>query len=446
MSYSNIKAFTLVELIVVITIVWILSTVGFVSYSWYLTGARDSNRFSQLTKLSDSLQTYAASKSLPLPDDYIEITASGATNVIAYQWYVWVDVLETIDYTNGGKDPKDDSYFTYYLTKDRKSLQLLALMEDGASANTDIFQKSYAVDYEERFPRTYGNRLWVLTDTTNTPVQEIGSLQTAWFLDIFHTADEYTAYFWDSWNITGTGNLLWISILSEWLLVAWWNFDTISWINAPDSSWKWNNGVLSGATMPNIIAWKKWNGLNFTSGDGTSGWIVDIPKDKSLDTGTFTLSFWINPDANPQLRPTMSHIIKNYTQDEGNNLRIFEFNWDSFDHQTLQSTQKCAINTDGTSLWIYAVRIDSVLWLNQWHNIVCTFNWEELSVYLNGELENSVQVSDFVNRGSWGMTIWAGWPGGWDVRNYFDGQLDEIYIFKKPLSSEEIKLLYDATK
>jgi len=32
-------------------------------------------------------------------------------------------------------------------------------MEDGASANTDIFQKSYAVDYEERFPRTYGNRL-----------------------------------------------------------------------------------------------------------------------------------------------------------------------------------------------------------------------------------------------------------------------------------------------
>jgi len=56
-----------------------------VSYSGYLTGARDSNRFSQLTKLSDSLQTYAASKSLPLPDDYIEITASGASNVFAYQ-------------------------------------------------------------------------------------------------------------------------------------------------------------------------------------------------------------------------------------------------------------------------------------------------------------------------------------------------------------------------
>jgi prepilin-type N-terminal cleavage/methylation domain-containing protein len=128
---KNIYAFTLVELIVVITIVGILSTVGFVSYSGYLTSARDSNRYSQMTKLSDSLQVYAATKSLPLPDDYVEITNSGS--VIAYQGYVGTDVLETIDYTNGGKDPKDDSYFTYMLSKDRKSLQLLALMEESVA-------------------------------------------------------------------------------------------------------------------------------------------------------------------------------------------------------------------------------------------------------------------------------------------------------------------------
>ncbi len=110
MKKNNYPAFTLVELIVVITIIWILSTIWFVSYSNYLTWARDSNRYSQLTKLSDSLQVYATQKSLPLPDDFIEITASGASNVIAYQWYVWSDVLETIDYTNWGKDPKDDSF------------------------------------------------------------------------------------------------------------------------------------------------------------------------------------------------------------------------------------------------------------------------------------------------------------------------------------------------
>jgi len=208
MKKNNILAFTLVELIVVITIVWILSTVGFVSYSWYLTGARDSNRFSQLTKLSDSLQIYAASKSLPLPDDYIEITASGASNVIAYQWYVWVDVLETIDYTNWGKDPKDDSYFTYYLTKDRQSLQLMTLMEESGSVALQN-NTTYAADYSERFPKVYGKKMWVLTEIdTNTPIQEVSAVNTAWFLDIVNTVTEFTAHISDDETIQGTGSLL----------------------------------------------------------------------------------------------------------------------------------------------------------------------------------------------------------------------------------------------
>ncbi|NDK10016.1 prepilin-type N-terminal cleavage/methylation domain-containing protein [Candidatus Gracilibacteria bacterium] len=48
MPRFSLRAFTLVELIVVITIIGILSTIGFVSYSNYLKGAQDSNRFSQL--------------------------------------------------------------------------------------------------------------------------------------------------------------------------------------------------------------------------------------------------------------------------------------------------------------------------------------------------------------------------------------------------------------
>jgi hypothetical protein len=41
-----------------------------------------------------------------------------------------VKVLETVNYTNGGKDPKDDTFFTYYLTQNRKSMQLLMFMEE----------------------------------------------------------------------------------------------------------------------------------------------------------------------------------------------------------------------------------------------------------------------------------------------------------------------------
>lgn len=212
-SLRSFPAFTLVELIVVITIVGILSTVGFVSYSGYLTGARDSNRFSQLTKLSDSLQTYAATKSLPLPDDYIEVHSSGAT--IAYQGYVGTDVLETIDYTNGWKDPKDDSFFTYYLTKDRKKLQLLAFMEETVAAhNLPLWSTLYAAEYGERFPKVYGQKLWVLVSaddaTLNTPAQEILVNQTAGLIELNSAPQEYSALLDnDGGKITASGYTLW---------------------------------------------------------------------------------------------------------------------------------------------------------------------------------------------------------------------------------------------
>lgn len=201
---NDFLGFTLVELIVVITIVWILSTVWFVSYSGYLTWARDSNRISQITKLSDSLQVYAANKTLPLPDNYVEITESGA--LLAYQWEVGVDVLETIDYTNGWKDPKDDSYYTYYLTRDRNNIQLMAFMEEQQSIASILSLWTYAADYTDNFPKTYGKDLWVLTEPiTNTPIQDVSAVVDS--LDIQNTTDAYTMHV-DGRSYTWTGSKL----------------------------------------------------------------------------------------------------------------------------------------------------------------------------------------------------------------------------------------------
>jgi prepilin-type N-terminal cleavage/methylation domain-containing protein len=69
-------AFTLVELIVVITILSILATFGFISYSSYIESSRDASRIAQIKNISDSLQIYSVNESLPIPDEYIEIRAS----------------------------------------------------------------------------------------------------------------------------------------------------------------------------------------------------------------------------------------------------------------------------------------------------------------------------------------------------------------------------------
>ena len=176
------QAFTLVELIVVITILAILATVGFVSFSWYLAWARDTNRIAQLKSMSDALELYRTKKDLPIPDDKVDIQVNGTT--IAYQWYIWANVLETIEYTEKGLDPKDKTYFTYYLTKNKKYYQLLTFLEE-PSEDTLLSSLNYvkALDYSSRYPYVKWNKLWILTNSENTPIQDIAEVQSNGYLD-----------------------------------------------------------------------------------------------------------------------------------------------------------------------------------------------------------------------------------------------------------------------
>ena len=204
MNYSKQTAFTLVELIVVVTILAILATIWFVSYSSYLTGVRDTNRLAQLVSISDGLELYRTRNDLPLPDDNVEVQTNGTT--IAYQWYVWSNTLETIDFTKGGKDPKDDQYFSYYLTKDRKYFQLMAFLEEeeNITAHHRLITTTNAIDYSDRITTVYGKKLWILTDTSNTPIQDT----------ITGTFDITSATTWYIAHMTDTVTLSWSSLLS----------------------------------------------------------------------------------------------------------------------------------------------------------------------------------------------------------------------------------------
>jgi prepilin-type N-terminal cleavage/methylation domain-containing protein len=99
------SGFTLVELVVVATILAILWAVGFSAYTWYITWARDTNRLVQLTSIYDGLNIHTTKWSLPIPDDSIDIEMNG--NLVGYQWYAWENVLNTIGYKKWGKDPGD---------------------------------------------------------------------------------------------------------------------------------------------------------------------------------------------------------------------------------------------------------------------------------------------------------------------------------------------------
>lgn len=203
----RVHGFTLVELIVVTTILSILGTIGFISYNWYLLWVRDSNRTTQLREIADGLEIYHTKNALPLPSLSVNIFANG--NQIATQWYMGKEQLDLIDYTKWWVDPKDGGYYSYYLTSDRKYFQLLWFLEDSTDQMGIIIPQTYAADYSNRAPVVIGKKLWILTEaTSHIPVQQ---LSLSWGLDIATTSHDYTAWFTDKLSLTGT----WITLINS---------------------------------------------------------------------------------------------------------------------------------------------------------------------------------------------------------------------------------------
>ena len=120
-------AFTFVELMVSVTIISILSTVWFMWFTSYLSSSRDTSRSAQLVQIYDGLINRSLTKTLPMPDDYIEIIYSWET--IWYQWYAWEKVLLVLGLSEDTIDPKDNTYYSYYLTKNKKYSQVMGFLE-----------------------------------------------------------------------------------------------------------------------------------------------------------------------------------------------------------------------------------------------------------------------------------------------------------------------------
>ena len=206
------KWFTLVELVVVATILAVLATVWFISYEEYITDTRDSKRLAQLSGLRDGLRLWITKGALPLPDDNVEIRNNDTP--FLYQWYAGENVLESISYSEVTKDPFDDTYYTYLLSRNRKDFQLLGFLEEyNQNVLSSLTPNTYAVDYSQRFPQVMGKKMWILLEQqTNTPLQEMQEYSASWYLDLQDTTtNEFDAYITDTQLISGKEEeLIWI--------------------------------------------------------------------------------------------------------------------------------------------------------------------------------------------------------------------------------------------
>ena len=306
----NKSWFTLVELIVVITILAILSTIWFVSYSSYLAWSRDTNRISQLKAISEWLKLYSTNHSLPTPDTTSTKIMDGLTQ-IATQWYAWKNVLETITYSTEWVDPKDKTYFSYYLTQNKKYFQLMAFLEE----EENLQNQALWVDYSKRYPTVFWDKLWILTTLDNEPIQlSTGSIDISWVLTL-----ELKSYLKDNEYITWS----WLDFINfVKVLDLWWRGYSIDmnnnrfncWINLDDICDMWtpywcewyDDNLIDYIFIPWCIDWI----------DIVSPWENKIVYDKNLNL------YW-ESDWNSQGRLTWDNAV-NYC----NNLELWWYlNW-----------------------------------------------------------------------------------------------------------------------
>lgn len=196
---KNLYWFTFVELIVVLVIIAILSTIWFTVYESYLSVGRDTKRVSQLRWLHQSLSTYATKDKLPLPVDKIDIQAN--TNTFAYQWYIDDSIAKNIGFDSSLKDKEFDIYPTYMLSKNKKDFQLMNFIEDPETLlQSSVFNRAWAyLDYQLVHPKVVWKPLWIMLDEdTREPLHIIPAITASWSFDVVTWTGSFSVYYSDS--------------------------------------------------------------------------------------------------------------------------------------------------------------------------------------------------------------------------------------------------------
>lgn len=207
-------------------------------------------------------------------------------------------------------------------------------------------------------------------------------------------------------------------------LVAHLPFDS----NAEDVSGYNNHGRVSGASLAPDRLNNPNNAYYF---DGVNDY-VEVSDDSSLYfSNEFSLSAWINLQSGKEWG---SRIIDKSVGSQGTGWVLDTYNAD-------KTGRKIRLQT--VNSWKYAS--DELLALNQWYHVVTTFKDGIGRIYINGELssENAGEEKTIVNDNT---PLRIGFDTGVRVSTDFDdgfhGSIDEVRIYNRTLTSEEVSKLY----
>jgi hypothetical protein len=125
-------AFTLVELVIAVTILVILTAIWFISYSSYTSNARDTQRISDIALITSKLNGRIWKYPTPWTGTYFTgdlLRIRYNTNYLAMQWELNAKVA-SLGLENIPLDPKMKHPYIYSITADWREYQVAATLEN----------------------------------------------------------------------------------------------------------------------------------------------------------------------------------------------------------------------------------------------------------------------------------------------------------------------------
>jgi hypothetical protein len=199
-------------------------------------------------------------------------------------------------------------------------------------------------------------------------------------------------------------------------LVAAWSFNEGTGDKVTDITGNGNDGNFIGS--PNWVSGRYGMALEF---DGSSNY-VEVPDSDFLDiTENFTWAAWFKPSV--AIDSSNAESVRLMSK---NNAYFLLFNYQEIGNLGF------LIKTGGAN---FVVHSTTNTWnADEWYHVAGTYDTEELKIYINGILENTVEHDGTIDATD--LTLWIGAD---DLPHYFPGVIDDVGIYNSVLTEAGVQ-------
>ncbi len=248
-------------------------------------------------------------------------------------------------------------------------------------------------------------------DPTPEPDEELDTTTTYyWRIDEVYGASIIKG---DVWNFT-----TWIG--PEYDLAGWWKFDEGSGNTANDSSGNDNDGTVTGATWTSGLI---DGALDF---DGIDDY-VDCGDNEDFDspstTNALTISAWVYPETVSGRQGIISKWLAN---ERAYLLELYD-----------DEVEFALGYNNGSSYKVLYASAD--LETGQWYHIAAVYDGSYMTIYVDGAFVDETAWSTAPSSTS--ANVHIGDLQYTTARRYFNGTIDDVRIYNRALSDEEVEAL-----